>query len=89
MAVNLNSLSNSNIGKVAIITSTYNAERYIVECMNSVSSQTYPDIVHIIVDGKSTDKTQSLVRSSLTEKVIFHRGGFWNLLRMEQRNTTN
>ncbi len=49
--------------KVTIITATYNSEKYLEECINSVVAQDYPDIEHIVVDGKSNDRTLDIVRS--------------------------
>lgn len=48
--------------KVSIVTVTYNSGKYLEECINSVISQQYHDIEHIIVDGKSTDDTLQIIR---------------------------
>ena len=48
--------------KVTIITATYNSEKYLEECLSSVVSQDYPDIEHIVVDGKSTDGTIGIIK---------------------------
>lgn len=47
--------------KVSLITVTYNAEEFIEQCIKSVLSQTYDDIEYIVVDGKSTDNTMTIV----------------------------
>lgn len=47
--------------KISIITVTYNNEAYIEACIKSVISQSYGNIEHIIVDGKSTDGTMDIV----------------------------
>jgi len=49
--------------KVSIITISYNSAKSIGDAINSVVSQTYPDIEYIIVDGKSTDNTIEVVKS--------------------------
>ena len=49
--------------RVSIITVTFNSERYLIDCLNSVSYQDYSNIDHIIVDGKSTDSTISILNS--------------------------
>ena len=36
----------------------------IAQCLQSVNSQTYADIEHIIVDGVSTDKTLEIIQSA-------------------------
>jgi glycosyltransferase involved in cell wall biosynthesis len=47
--------------KVSIITVTYNSEKYLADCIESVKKQTYGDIEHIIIDGKSTDNTLKII----------------------------
>jgi glycosyltransferase involved in cell wall biosynthesis len=47
--------------KVSIITVTYNSEKYLSDCIESVKKQTYGNIEHIIVDGKSTDGTLKII----------------------------
>lgn len=49
--------------KVSIITITYNSEKSIADAINSVLTQTYPDIEYIIVDGQSKDNTMEIVKS--------------------------
>jgi glycosyltransferase len=48
--------------KITIITAAYNAESTIVDCMESILSQGYTDIEHILVDGGSKDRTVDIVR---------------------------
>lgn len=48
--------------KVSIITVTFNSERYLADCIASVRKQTYNNIEHIIVDGKSTDGTLKIIQ---------------------------
>lgn len=50
--------------KVSIITVTYNSEKYLADCIASVRKQTYGNIEHIIVDGKSTDKTLQIIQNN-------------------------
>ena len=47
--------------KVSIITVTYNSEKYIERCINSVLQQNYNNIEFIIIDGNSTDSTVGLI----------------------------
>ena len=47
--------------KISIITITYNSAATLSRALESVRSQTYGDIEHIIVDGASTDGTKELI----------------------------
>ena len=49
--------------KISIITITYNSAKTLPRTLESVQSQTYPDIEHVIVDGASTDGTPSLIEN--------------------------
>ncbi|QPG04957.1 glycosyltransferase [Salinimonas marina] len=47
--------------KLSIITATFNSEKTLRRCLDSVACQTrLSDIEHIIIDGRSTDKTLQL-----------------------------
>lgn len=47
--------------KVSIITVVFNGENIIEKTMQSVFAQTYDNIEYIIVDGKSSDNTLSII----------------------------
>ena len=49
--------------KISIITITYNSAKSLPRTLDSVQSQTYRDIEHIIVDGASTDGTVALIEA--------------------------
>ncbi|TPV35734.1 glycosyltransferase [Paucihalobacter ruber] len=49
--------------KISIITATYNSSKTIGSALESVISQTYPNIEHLIVDGASKDDTIEIVKS--------------------------
>lgn len=49
--------------KISVITVAFNSAKTITGTLNSVASQTYPNIEHIVVDGASTDETLALVRN--------------------------
>jgi glycosyltransferase involved in cell wall biosynthesis len=61
--------------KISVITATYNSASSILECLDSLTSQTHDVIEHLIVDGGSSDQTLSLVRNfpergSTTRRII-------------------
>lgn len=49
--------------KFSIVTVTYNAEDMVKRTLDSVLSQSFFNIEHIIVDGKSKDTTMSIVEA--------------------------
>ena len=49
--------------KISIITVCYNSEAFIASAINSVLSQTHPNIEYIVIDGGSKDGTGSIVES--------------------------
>jgi glycosyltransferase len=48
--------------KISIITVTYNSEKYLEQCILSVVNQNYSNIEHIVIDGKSSDNTISIIK---------------------------
>ncbi|AFT70031.1 Glycosyl transferase family 2 [Alloalcanivorax dieselolei B5] len=48
---------------ISVIVTTYNIEKYIEECLNSVLAQTYLDLEIIVVDDGSNDSTPGLIAS--------------------------
>lgn len=48
---------------ISVIVTTYNIEKYIEECLNSVLAQTYQDLEIIVVDDGSSDGTPGLITS--------------------------
>lgn len=67
---------------VSIITPTYNHEKYIAQCIESVLSQTYTNWEMIIVDDGSTDGTPDIVRRYGDGRINYSRQentGIWRL----------
>jgi len=54
-----------------VLTTTYNHERFIGNCIRSVQAQTFGDYEHIIIDDGSTDGTAGIVRDLMDEHTVF------------------
>ena len=50
--------------KISIITVSYNSAATIKDTIDSVASQKYPEVEHVIVDGSSRDGTVAIVKDS-------------------------
>lgn len=63
---------------VSIITPTYNHEKYIAECIESVLRQRYPNWEMIIIDDGSTDSTPDIIGGYGDPRIVYirkeHRG---------------
>lgn len=67
---------------VSIITPTYNHERFIDCCIESVLAQTYPYWEQIIIDDGSIDKTGEIISKYKDERIRYIRQdnvGIWKL----------
>ncbi len=56
--------------KFCIITCTYNAERLIQRTLDSVASQTWSGVHHLIIDGASSDDTVRIVNDTAQAPTI-------------------
>lgn len=54
----------SVIPLISIITSTFNAEKYLPDLIASIRAQNCPEIEWIVVDGGSADRTLALVKEA-------------------------
>ena len=56
--------------KFSIITPTFNSSKTIIDTINSIYSQSYKNVEHIIVDGNSTDETLFLCNKYAPKSVL-------------------
>lgn len=56
--------------KISIITPTYNHEKYIGKCINSVLDQTFKNWGMIIIDDKSQDNTTKIINHFSENRII-------------------
>lgn len=57
--------------KLSLITATYNNEKTVVDCIESISAQTFGNLEHIVVDGASSDRTVEIIKElSPKSKII-------------------
>lgn len=49
--------------KISIITAVYNAQNTVAQAIQSVADQSYPNIQHIVIDGKSSDNSLRSIKS--------------------------
>ena len=67
---------------VSIITPTYNHEKFIGQCIESVLNQTYPNWEQIIVDDGSSDRTTEVVARYKDRRIRYigqENIGIWRL----------
>lgn len=57
--------------KVSVITPTYNREKYIKKCIESVLTQTLNDVEFIIIDDGSTDSTSKIIKEYTDERIKY------------------
>lgn len=50
--------------KLSLVTITYNAEKTIQQCIDSVARQTYKNVEYIVIDGNSSDSTPEIIRQN-------------------------
>ncbi len=54
---------------VAVLTPVYNGAKYLAETMACVQAQTYPNLVHVVLDNASTDATPEIISRYLNSRV--------------------
>ena len=56
---------------ISIIIPVYNAEKYILECVESIEKQTYQNFEIILVDDGSTDQSGIKLFKKTTRCIVF------------------
>lgn len=69
---------------VAIVTPVYNGAQYLDATMKSVQDQTYPSIVHVVLDNASTDATADIISSYRDKPVRLIQARNETLLSMDE-----
>jgi glycosyltransferase involved in cell wall biosynthesis len=54
---------------VSVVTPVYNGAQYLQETLDSVQAQTYPNLVHVLLDNASTDRTGEIIAAQGSRKV--------------------
>ncbi len=55
---------------ITVITATYNADKDLQACIDSIANQSFQDFEHVIIDGKSTDNTLDILKSN-SDKIAY------------------
>ena len=69
---------------VTIITVTYNHEKFIGHCIESVLSQTYPFWNQIIIDDGSKDRTAEVVNKYKDQRITYINQGHLGIYRLSE-----
>jgi len=78
----------ADLSKVAVLTPVYNGDAFLRETLESVQAQTYPNLVHIVIDNASTDRTAGILADFADRKVPVITVRHTNLLpQMENWNS--
>lgn len=74
------------LDKISVITTFYNAEKFIFNAINSINQQIINgfDFEYIIVDDKSEDNSRKIVENFIESHVSEERRACWRLITPEQ-----
>ena len=73
-----NKMNSNNIMQEKLVTisiPTYNSEKFLAKCLESIKKQTYKEIEINIIDGNSKDKTLEIARKFGINEIINYPGG--------------
>lgn len=56
--------------KISVVTTMYNVEKYIKQCIDSLCAQTYKNLEIILVNDCSTDKTMEIVNEYEDDRIV-------------------
>jgi len=77
--------------KISIITVTKNSEKYLQDNIDSLSNQTYRNFEHLIIDGKSSDKTIEIINKN-SNKISYQESkidnGLYDAMNKGIKNST-
>ena len=60
--------------RVSVVTSVYNGEAYVEECIDSILNQTFQDFEYIILNNGSTDRTAEILNHYTDSRIhIIHQ----------------
>ena len=76
--------------KISVITVTLNSEKHIERCIKSILDQTYQNIEHIIIDGKSIDNTINIInryKNTISTIISEKDNGIWHAMNKGIKNS--
>ncbi|MCX7974225.1 MAG: glycosyltransferase, partial [Candidatus Aminicenantes bacterium] len=63
--------SDKDLFLISAVVITYNGEKYIYDCLKSLSEQTWPQLEIIVVDNASQDKTCEIIKNNFPQIQLF------------------
>jgi len=62
---------------ISVITPTYNSEKYMSKCLDSLFDQEFNSFEHIVVDSLSVDRTLEIVKKYKKSKIIIKKSNIY------------
>lgn len=60
---------NNTKPKVSVLLPTYNSEKFLIQCVNSILNQTYQNFEILVVDDSSSDNTREILKSYKDKRI--------------------